>query len=369
MSKIVVCGGLAFDRTPVEVRERVAFREEVLPAALTQIRSELGLDEAVLISTCNRVEYFGVARSSEIAGQSWPLFLQKFHQVEDDLKPHVFQYEGELCVSHLFELASGLKSMVVGETEIFGQVKDAYAIAQKNSATGKILNRLFQSSFAAAKEVRSLTQITRGSVSVGSVAVELAEKIFGRLKSHTVMILGAGEMSERTARFLQSRGVSSILVANRTYERAAALAEELKGKAVRWEEWEKEAAGVDIMISSTNAPHYVLTRDKLQPLMKIRKGRPLFLIDLSVPRNFEPNLNLLDDVYLYDIDDLQSIAQKHLEERAAEVARSIEILKPHVTRFSEWLGKQLQEDVQVIGSNIFFNENSAREDSRPTIQG
>lgn len=336
----VICGGLTFEKTAVELREKVAFRTSQLPAALTEMKRELGLREAVLVSTCNRVEYFGATTGAAVAAEAWPAFLRRFHSLGEDFAPSSFQMRGESCVEHLFSVASGLKSMVVGETEILGQLKDAYDIARMEGQTGKWLNRLFQSSFAAAKSVRSRTAITRGSVSVGSVAVELAEKIFGDLRGCRVMVIGAGETSERTARALLSHGVPSILVANRTHDRAAALAEELGGAAVRWEEWESRALEVDIMISSTSAPHYVLTAEKLEALRRQRGRRPLFLIDLAVPRDFEPAINLLDDVYLYDIDDLQSIAQGHLRERQTEIVRSVEILKPHVERYLHWASRQ-----------------------------
>jgi len=339
----VICGGLTFEKTPVELREKVAFRDAQLPEALAQMKQLLGLREAVLISTCNRVEYFGATPRPEQAAAAWPDFLRRFHAVPDDFSPLSFQLHGVPCVEHLFSVASGLKSMVVGETEILGQLKDAYAVAQKHGQTGKWLNRLFQSSFAAAKSVRSRTGITRGSVSVGSVSVELAEKIFGDLRGCRVMVIGAGETSERTARSLLSHGVPSILVANRTFERAAALAAELGGEAVRWEEWEDRAVEVDIMISSTSAPHYVLTSEKLEGLLRRRGQRALFLIDLAVPRDFEPSINLLDDVFLYDIDDLQSIAQAHLRERQTEIIRSVEILKPHVARYVAWAERQAAE--------------------------
>jgi glutamyl-tRNA reductase len=336
----VICGGLTFEKTAVELREKVAFRGSQLPAALAEMKRELGLHEAVLVSTCNRVEYFGATVGPAHAAAAWPAFLRRFHALGEDFAPLSFQLCGEPCVEHLFSVASGLKSMVVGETEILGQLKDAYDIARTEGQTGKWLNRLFQSSFAAAKSVRTRTAITRGSVSVGSVAVELAEKIFGDLRNCHVMVIGAGETSERTARSLLGHGVSSILVANRTHERAAALAQELGGAAVRWEEWEARAVEVDIMISSTSAPHYVLTAEKLADLLHRRGRRPLFLIDLAVPRDFEPAINLLDDVYLYDIDDLQSIAQGHLRERQTEIVRSVEILKPHVERYLLWANRQ-----------------------------
>jgi glutamyl-tRNA reductase len=340
MSAHVICGGLTFEKTPVELREKVAFRDSQLPEALERMRELLGLREAVLVSTCNRVEYFGATARPEVAAAAWPDFLRRFHAVPDDFSPLSFQLGGTPCVEHLFSVASGLKSMVVGETEILGQLKDAYDVARSSGQTGKWLNRLFQSSFAAAKSVRSRTAITRGSVSVGSVSVELAEKIFGDLRGCRAMVIGAGETSERTARSLLGHGVPSILVANRTHDRARALAAELGGEAVQWEEWEDRAVDVDIMISSTAAPHYVLTSQKLEGLLKRRGRRPLFLIDLAVPRDFEPSINLLDGVYLYDIDDLQSIAQAHLRERQTEIIRSVEILKPHVARYMAWAERQ-----------------------------
>jgi len=339
----VICGGLTFEEVPVELREKVAFRDAQLPDALVRMRNMLGLREAVLVSTCNWVEYFGTTLQPDRAAAAWPNFLREFHSVSDDFSPLSFHLRGMSCVEHLYSVASGIKSMVVGETEVLGQLKDAYEVAQTHGQTGKWLNRLFQSSFAAAKSVRTRTAITRGHVSVGSVSVELAEKIFGDLRGCRVMVIGAGETSERTARTLLRHGVPSILVANRTYERAAALAAELGGEAVHWEEWENHALNIDIMISSTSAPHYVLTQEKLEALLKRRERRPLFLIDLAVPRDFEPSINLLDDVFLYDIDDLQSIAQTHLRERQTEITRSMEILKPHVERYMEWAGRQADE--------------------------
>jgi len=339
----VICGGLTFEGVPVELREKVAFREGQLPDALVQMKELLGLREAVLVSTCNRVEYFGATTQPDRAAAAWPDFLRRFHSVTDDFSALSFQLRGTSCVEHLYSVASGLKSMVIGETEVLGQLKDAYDVALTHGQTGKWLNRLFQSSFAAAKSVRSRTGITRGHVSVGSVSVELAEKIFGDLRGCHVLVIGAGDTSEKTARSLHGRGAPSFFVTNRTFERAEALAADLGGEAVRWEEWEERAVNVDIMISSTSAPHYVLTQEKLAEILRRRERRPLFLIDLAVPRDFEPSINLLDDVFLYDIDDLQSIAQTHLRERQTEIARSMEILKPHVERYMEWAGRQTGE--------------------------
>ena len=345
MSSHLICGGLTFEGAPLELREKAAFRDSQLPQALAQLKQALGLRESVLVSTCNRVEYFGETARPEVAEAAWPDFLRHFHSVPGDFETHSFQLRGSPCVEHLFAVASGLKSMVVGETEILGQLKDAYGLARAEGQTGRWLNRLFQSSFSAAKSVRTRTAITRGSVSVGSVAVELAEKIFGDLRGCEVMVIGAGETSERTARSLLGRGVKSLLVANRTFERADALARSLGGEALTWEMWEDRAAGVDIMISSTSAPHYVLTCAKLEALLKHRPRRPLFLIDLAVPRDFEPAINLMDDVFLYDIDDLKSIATAHLRERQTEVVRGVEILKPHVERYMAWAQRQAMADI------------------------
>ena len=341
-SPALVCGGLSFHEAPVEIREQAAFREEALAGALARLRETLGLGEAVLISTCNRVEYFGIAADPEQPARRWAEFLTSF--CEDgaplaDFAAHSFHRTGRPCVEHLFRLAAGLDSMVVGETEILGQIKEAYRIASEAGMTGKRLNRLFQSSFAAAKAVRSQTRITRGSVSVGSVAVELAERLFGQLRGRTVMVLGAGATSERTARSLQSRGVSFILVANRTHEKAEKLADELGGEAVQWDRFEERVEEVDIVISSTSAPHYVLTRERLEQVRRRRSGRPLFLIDLAVPRDIEPGVNFLEDIYLYDIDDLESIARANQQERTAEMARCERILDPHVDRLMSWVAQ------------------------------
>ena len=227
--------------------------------------------------------------------------------------------------------------MVLGETEILGQVKKAYSAAQAHGATSRHLNKLFQRAFNVAKEVRTRTNITRGSVSVGSVAVELAERIFGRLGTCKVMILGAGETGELTAGALQARGVQSVFVANRSYDRAVALAEKMNGKAVRFEEWAEEFHEVDILIGSTAAPHHVVTREKLAGLMRTRRDRPLFCIDLAVPRDFEPSVNELDGVYLYDIDHLRKVADDSMAVRRQELTVCEEMIDRHVAQFSAWL--------------------------------
>jgi glutamyl-tRNA reductase len=331
----IVCLGLSHHTAPVELREKFAIPDtEVAPTAAELAKHE-GLGEAVIVSTCNRVEFYAAGESSAQATES----LVKFIAARAG-EPHAdafFRHASQRSIRHLFRVVSGLDSMVLGETEILGQVKKAYLAAQAAGATGRHLNKLFQRAFNVAKEVRTNTNITRGAVSVGSVAVDLAERIFGRLKECHVMILGAGETSEMTAGALQARGVKAIFVANRSYERAAALAAKMGGKEIHFEEWDSDFHVVDILIGSTAAPHPVVTREKLQPLMRTRQDRPLFCIDLAVPRDFEPSINDLEGVYLYDIDSLQQIANHSMAVRQQEVAVCEELIERHVAEFSAWL--------------------------------
>jgi glutamyl-tRNA reductase len=236
---------------------------------------------------------------------------------------------------HLFKVACGLDSMVLGETEILGQLKKAYELACRHRHTGTRLNKAFQRAFHVAKHIRTETNIQRGSVSVASVAVELAEKIFSSLNDREVLVIGAGETSEKTARALLSRGARSIIVANRSHDRALALANELGGRAVQFDDWAGEFEKIDIAISSTSAPHHILDRAKLEPLMKLRHHRPLLLIDIAVPRDIDPEVNFLENVYLYNIDDLQAIADDYLKQRREEVARCEQIISEKVKTLLE----------------------------------
>ena len=236
---------------------------------------------------------------------------------------------------HLFKVACGMDSMVLGETEILGQFKKAYELAFQHKHTGARLNKAFQRAFHVAKHIRTETNIQRGSVSVASVAVELAEKIFNSLGDREVLVIGAGETSEKTARALLSRGARSIIVANRSHERAVALAKEFGGRAVQFDDWAGEFEKIDIAISSTSAPHHILDRAKLEPLMKLRQQRPLLLIDIAVPRDIDPEVNFLENVYLYNIDDLQAIADGYLKQRKEEIARCEQIIAEKVKALLE----------------------------------
>ena len=329
----IFCAGLNHRTANIDVREHFAVRDGEMEMVLEQLRQIDGVSGAVMLSTCNRVELY--------ASSICPLqALKGFHQLlqaRSGFDVPLYHHTTPGAVRHLFRVASGLDSMVLGETEIFGQVKKAYAMASELGSTTRPLHRLFQHAFRVAKSVRTETQITRGAVSVGSVAVTLAEKIFGQLKDCRVMILGAGEISERTARSLQSRGVRSVIVSNRTYDRAVELAAEIGGMALHFDHWENAFADVDIVISSTNAPHAILTVEKLKPLLKKRQGRPLFVIDLAVPRDADPAINKLEGVFLYDMDSLQQVAAQSLDIRRQEVTRCESLIESHVGGFLSWM--------------------------------
>ncbi|MDB6124576.1 MAG: Glutamyl-tRNA reductase [Pedosphaera sp.] len=320
--------GLSHHSAPVTVRERFAFAEARIPAVLQLLRDSGIVSEAVILSTCNRVELYAVtAMEPRQAFPALQEFLVKCHDYRDPLNDELYTISEPHSIEHLFKVACGLDSMVLGETEILGQLKKAYDLALQHQHSGSRLNKAFQKAFNVAKFIRTETNIQRGSVSVGSVAVELAEKIFTTLSDRQVMVIGAGDTSEKTARSLLSRGAHSIIVSNRSHERAVELAKELEGRAVHFDEWANEFHKIDIVISSTSAPHYVLDRVKLEPLMRARKNRPLLLIDIAVPRDIEPEVNFLENVYLYNIDDLQAIADDYLKQRKDEIARCEQIIR------------------------------------------
>jgi glutamyl-tRNA reductase len=320
--------GLSHHSSPVTVRERFAFADAAIPEALQKLRAAGIATEAVILSTCNRVEIYAASELPERqAIADLRQFLVDHHRYPDPISTEIYGYGGQQTVEHLFRVASGMDSMVLGETEILGQLKKAYDTALQHRHTGGRLNKAFQKAFNVAKQIRSETNIQRGNVSVGSVAVELARKIFSSLQEHQVMIIGAGETGEKTARALLSRGARSIIVSNRSHERAVELARELEGRAIHFEDWASEFSRVDILISSTAAPHYILDRARLEPLMKTRRNRPLLLIDIAVPRDIDPEVNFLEGVYLYNIDDLQVIANDSLKQRKEEIARCEAIIR------------------------------------------
>lgn len=331
----ILCAGLNHQNAPVEIRERFAVGGGQLRETLDAVRGIDGLAGAVILSTCNRVEFY---TSSVCPVRAFDGLKALLHDRTGHEAPLYF-HDTLRSVRHLFRVASGLDSMVLGETEILGQVKKAYSAAAELGATTSHLNKLFQHAFRVAKHVRTETLITRGATSVGAVAVELAGKIFGDLSGRRVMILGAGETSERTARSLVSRGVRTVIVSNRTFDRAARLAEEIGGLAIHFDHWQNAFSDVDILICSTAAPHPILTREKLAPLLRGRSGRPLFVIDLAVPRDVEPAVNELEGVFLYDIDSLETIVRQSLEVRRNDLVRCEQMISDHVGSFVNWLRK------------------------------
>jgi len=339
------CIGLSHHTANVETRERFLGH-----AAIDRtLREVAGCSEVLLLTTCNRTEVYASASSPVPTETIANCLLTNGKLLETDVAAF-YRYESEQCIQHLFRVTSGLDSMVIGETEILGQVKKAYAVARESGAAGPYLHRLFQRAFRVAKQVRTRTDITRGSVSVGSVAVDLAEKIFGDLSSRKVLLLGAGETSERTARALVSRGVCEIFVSNRSGERAEALAAMVGGKAIAFGQWPMRCAEIDILISSTAANEPFLTPEILAPVLQARLDRPLFMIDLAVPRDIVPDVNKMEGVYLYDIDALQSIAQQSLAMRRQQIAAGEEIIAHHIADFSGWFIPMREHMVGRAGS-------------------
>jgi len=322
------CVGLSHHTANVETRERYACNGKVV----SDLREKIGCAEALLLSTCNRVEVYGVCdqriESATIVGRLY---------AEVDDPTAFYRHESDECVQHLFRVASGLDSMVVGETEVLGQVKQAYEAARNCGSAGPLLHRLFQRAFRVAKQVRTQTDISRGAVSIGSIAVELAGKIFGELSERKVLVVGAGDTSERTARALVSRGVTDLRVTNRSAERATNLAASVGGRAIAFAHWEEQCREVDILISSTAADEPLLTREKLAPMLRARWNRPLFIIDIAVPRDIAPDVNEMEGVFLYDIDSLQSIAEQSLAQRRQQIAAGEEIICGHVADFGIWM--------------------------------
>ena len=359
--------GLSYKTAPVEMREQLAVRPSLLPCYGCRLKLNAGLDEVVLLSTCNRVEIYGTS-ASWVQGKVDRLFRQ-LCQTDVDLTPCVYVKEGIAAVEHLFSVASGLDSMVIGETEITGQVKNAYQVAQQAGLTGRVLNRLFQTALQIGKEIRTHTAIGRGATSVGSVAVELAEKVFaGDLSDKTVMILGAGTMGEACVRHLTKRGARSVLVANRSPERAQLLAAEFGGRALPFEERMNALAEADILVSSTGCPTTVLHKNEIAGILPARRNRPLILIDIAVPRDIAADVEQLDNVYLYNIDHLQTIVRENSRQREQELSKCNGI----IARRAEALMKKIQpvpekrhdQEVELL-PGWFFGGATACQAERP----
>jgi len=320
----LVCLGLNHKTAPVEVRERFAVGNTKLGEASQDLLKMAGASEGVVVSTCNRTEFYLAAESAPVAMQRLEQSLaEKVHGHEEPF----YRHEKAEAARHLCKVVSGLDSMLLGETEIFGQVKQAYHAAHAAGTTGPILNKLFQKVFSVGKKVRTQTSIQEGSTSIGNVAVELAEKIFGHLKDSEVMVLGAGEISRLTAQALVSRGAKSVIVANRTHDRAVELAAEMNGRAVRFDDWLGVLKDVDVVISSTGAPHTIIHRAEVESVRRARKYRPLFLIDIAVPRDIDHSVGEIEEVYLYDIDALDQMAGEAKSRRLQQIIECEKIIE------------------------------------------
>ena len=335
----VLIVGLSHRTASLDVREGVAFAEDQIDEVNRQLRALDGVDEAAVVCTCNRVEVVSTTRHGAPVADQIAEFLRRSQSGPGaDLSAHLYNYWGREAVRHLFRVASSLDSMVVGEPQILGQLKQSYARAAGAGTTGAVLHRWFHKAFSVAKRVRTETGIAGRAVSVSSAAVELATDIFDHLAGKTAMLIGTGKMGELAARHLMANGVGNLIATNRTFERAVEVAREFNATPVPFDQFPKYLPMADIVIGSAAAPVYVLGEAQVQEALRERKGRPIFCIDLSVPRSFDPAINDLDNVYLYDIDDLSKVAEGNLGERAREAEKAETIVVEEVESFYRWLG-------------------------------
>lgn len=356
MNLIVV--GLNHKTAPVEIREKLAFNsKEAIKEALREIIKQKGISEAVVISTCNRVEIYAYTSNvcnSEIQEQNYSEeaiknFLADFHKIErQNFEEYLYIHYDKKAVEHLFKVASSLDSMIVGEPQITGQVKEAYEIALSERTTSLILNHLMNRALFTAKRVRNETRIDENPVSVSYAAVGLIKKVFDELSKKSILLLGAGEMAELALKHLIGNGIKNVYIVNRTFERAKELAKEFNGVAVPFENLKEQLIKTDIVICSTGATNYVITEKMVKEVMPLRKYRPIFFIDISVPRNIEPACNDLDNVYLYNIDDLQDVVDSNLLERKKEAEKALSIVQEETEKFFQWVNSL--ESVPVIVS-------------------
>ena len=326
--------GISHHTAPLELRERLAVAPAALPQELKRLARSASLDEAVLISTCNRVELYAASEDPVAAANASSDLLAS--KLSRDAPPDVlYNHHGQNAVRHAFRVASSLDSLVVGEPQILGQVKEAYEAAHSSGLVGALLNRCFTRAFSVAKRVRTETTIGQGTVSVSSIACELAKKIFGELAGRRVLLIGAGEMGEASARFLKQTG-AQLHVINRSEPKAAALAQSCGGRAVPYERLITELSDADVVIASTSSPHFLLTPDNMQQVVRLRRRRPLFIIDIAVPRDVDPRVSGLDNVFVYDIDDLQQVAEQNLATRSREAQQAERIIQQEVVAYEQW---------------------------------
>jgi len=333
--------GVSHRTAPIELRERLDFSARGVDRALTALSGTGAQHEATIVSTCNRVELYVGCDDPDTARAAIQAFLSDFHGIAgDQLAPHVYTKTGHDAVAHLFRVASGLDSLVMGEPQILGQVKDAFAVASQLGCTGPLLNKLFHSAFATGKRVRSETGLSAGAVSVSYAAVELARKIFGDLKGRTVLVLGAGEMGKLTAIHMQAQGIGRLIITSRTAAHAASLAESIGGTAMPWDSLNKGLVEADILITATGASTPIISRKLVAQTMKARRQRPLFIIDIAVPRDVESDAGDLEQIFLYNVDDLQAVVQENISKRGTEASDAERIVTQEVGKFLGWLNSR-----------------------------
>ncbi|ACX95879.1 MULTISPECIES: glutamyl-tRNA reductase [Halothiobacillus] len=350
----LIAFGLNHKTAPVDVRERIAFGPERMSSALEGLIHGCGAKEAAIVSTCNRTEIY---TRSECVRENLVEWLAAFHKLPPEaIAPYVYDHRDELAIRHLMRVACGLDSMVLGEPQILGQIKDAFTIAQDAQALGPVLSRLFQHTFSVAKQVRTDTQIGASPVSVAFAAVSLAKQIFGDLSQKTALLIGAGETIELCARHLQGSGLKQVIVANRSIDRAHHLAEQFGGLAIGLTDIPAHLHKADVVISSTASPLPVLGKGAVEQALKQRKRRPIFMVDIAVPRDIEPQVSDLQDVYLYTVDDLKTVIDEGQKSRAAAAEQAEEIISLQVGHFLEWV--QLQTGAELIKSYRRQSEQS-----------
>ncbi len=329
--------GLNHRSAPLEIRERFAL-DRTAPSQLGLIQEQGPVRELLLLSTCNRVEILASGQAEAPCLQHLlEAWARQSGRSPEELRPHIYSYTGLEAVQHLFQVASSLDSMVLGEPQILGQLKDAYRLAVESETTGTVLNRLLHKAFSVAKRIRTETSISKNAVSISYAAVELAKEIFEDLTRQQVLLIGAGEMAELALEHLLSSGVSRILISNRTFSRARDLAGKFQGRAVAFEDLFEALPEADIVISSTGASETVIQARDMRPVIKKRKHKPMFFIDIAVPRDIDPDLNQLDSVYLYDIDDLKDVVEDNLAKRREESRLAMSIIDEAVDGFAKWL--------------------------------
>ncbi|WP_456273851.1 glutamyl-tRNA reductase [Bacillus sp. AK031] len=334
----IITVGLNYKTAPVEIRERLSFNEADLQAAMKALKDKKSILENVIVSTCNRTEVYAVVDQLHTGRYYIKEFLSQWFDIEkEEFTPYLFIYEQEGAVEHLFNVTCGLNSMVVGETQILGQIRSSFLSAQQSGTTGTVFNHLFKQAITLAKKAHSETEIGSNAVSVSYAAVELAKKIFGDLSGKHVLILGAGKMGELAIQNLHGSGATKVTVINRTFEKAVSLADKFNGHAKTLQELQCALVEADILISSTGAKGYVITKEQMAGVERMRKGRPLFMVDIAVPRDIDPAVETLDSAFLYDIDDLEGIVQANMAERQ-KAAETISIMvEAEIVAFKEWL--------------------------------